>query len=188
MSENSITISNLNDFIFCPASIYFHSLDYDTEVMTYQNSDQLNGTAAHKTVDSGTYSSKKSILQSITIYSEKYNLSGKIDLYDSEKHHLIERKKKVQKIYDGYVFQVYAQYFGLIELGYKVDKISIYSIDDNRKYPIPLPSEDSVMFDKFEKVIDSMNNFKFDNFHQNNINKCNRCIYEPLCSFSALKE
>ena len=26
-------------------SIYFHSLDYDTEKMTYQNSDQLNGTA-----------------------------------------------------------------------------------------------------------------------------------------------
>ena len=61
MSENPIAISNLNDFIFCPVSIYFHSLDYDTEKMTYQNSDQLNGTAVHTTVDSGTYSSKKSI-------------------------------------------------------------------------------------------------------------------------------
>lgn len=61
MSENPIAISNLNDFIFCPVSIYFHSLDYDTEKMTYQNSDQLNDTAVHTTVDSGTYSSKKSI-------------------------------------------------------------------------------------------------------------------------------
>lgn len=64
--------------------------------MTYQNSDQLNGTAVHTTVDSGTYSSKKSMLKSITVYSEKYNLSGKIDLYDSKKFQLIERKKKIQ--------------------------------------------------------------------------------------------
>lgn len=96
MSENPIAITNLNDFIFCPVSIYFHSLDCDTEKMTYQNSDQLNGTAVHTTVDSGTYSSKKSMLQSITVYSEKYNLSGKIDLYDSKKFQLIERKKKNQ--------------------------------------------------------------------------------------------
>ena len=38
------------------------------------------------------------MLQSITVYSEKYNLSGKIDLYDSKKFQLIERKKKVHKI------------------------------------------------------------------------------------------
>lgn len=188
MSENPIAISNLNDFIFCPVSIYFHSLDYDTEKMTYQNSDQLNGTAVHTTVDSGTYSSKKSMLQSITLYSEKYNLSGKIDLYDSKKFQLIERKKKVHKIYDGYVFQVYAQYFGLLELGYRVDKITIHSIDDNKTYPIPLPSEDNIMFSKFENLIDSISDFQFDDFKQSNINKCNRCIYEPLCSFSALKE
>ena len=36
------------------------------------------------------------MLQSITVYSEKYNLSGKIDLYDSKKFQLIERKKKNQ--------------------------------------------------------------------------------------------
>ena len=27
MSEQPLSISNLNDFIFCPVSIYFHSLD-----------------------------------------------------------------------------------------------------------------------------------------------------------------
>lgn len=56
MSENPISISNLNDFIFCPASIYFHLLDYDTDKLTYQDSYQLNGTAAHKAVDSCAYS------------------------------------------------------------------------------------------------------------------------------------
>ena len=31
MSENPILISNLNDFIFCPVSIYFHSLEKDAD-------------------------------------------------------------------------------------------------------------------------------------------------------------
>lgn len=52
MSETPIAISNLNDYAFCPVSIYFHLLDYDTDTLTYQDSYQINGTAAHKAVDS----------------------------------------------------------------------------------------------------------------------------------------
>ena len=33
MSELPLSISNLNDFIFCPVSIYFHGLDSDTDKM-----------------------------------------------------------------------------------------------------------------------------------------------------------
>lgn len=51
MSENAITISNLNDFIFCPASIYFHNLDADAEKLAIQDSAQLNGSAAHRSID-----------------------------------------------------------------------------------------------------------------------------------------
>ena len=43
MSEAAVSITTLNDFIFGPASIYFHSLDEETENMTYQCADQLNG-------------------------------------------------------------------------------------------------------------------------------------------------
>ena len=188
MSETPITISNLNDFIFCPASIYFHSLDYETERLTYQDSYQINGTAAHKSVDSGTYSDNKNILQSISVYSEKYNLIGKIDMFDNDKHVLTERKKKVKTIYDGYIFQVYAQYFGLTEFGYKVKKIKIYSMDDNKVYPIELPVENSKMLCKFESLIHAINTFTFNQFVQKNTEKCKKCIYETLCSFSGLKE
>lgn len=48
MSENPIAISKLNEFIFCPASIYFHSLEEDENKLLYQDSFQLNGTDAHK--------------------------------------------------------------------------------------------------------------------------------------------
>ncbi|MDD5795530.1 MAG: type V CRISPR-associated protein Cas4 [Oscillospiraceae bacterium] len=188
MSETPITISNLNDYIFCPASIYFHSLDYYTDTLTYQDSYQINGTAAHNAVDSSTYSDNKNILQSISVYSERYNLFGKIDLFDTDNHILTERKKKVNKIYEGYIFQVYAQYFGLTEMGYRVHKIRIYSMDDNKMYPIALPGENPDMLKKFEVLIKNMNKFELETFTQENIKKCSHCIYESLCSFSRLKE
>ncbi len=53
MSEEPIIISNLNDFIFCPVSIYFHSLDEEENILS-QDSYQLNGTNAHKSSDSAT--------------------------------------------------------------------------------------------------------------------------------------
>ena len=68
--DDLLLISYLNDFIFCPASIYFHQLYGNREKMTYQCSDQINGTAAHAAVDSGRYSTRKIVFQSIFIYSE----------------------------------------------------------------------------------------------------------------------
>lgn len=101
MSENPIAISSLNDFIFCPVSIYFHHLEVNGESLLFQDSYQINGTNAHKTLDSATYSSKKNMLQGVGVYSSKYNLYGKIDLFDTEKGILTERKKKIKVVYDG---------------------------------------------------------------------------------------
>lgn len=70
MSEQPISISNLNDFIFCPVSIYFHSLEEEDNLLG-QDSYQLNGSAAHEKSDSATYSSKKNMLQGMSIYCEK---------------------------------------------------------------------------------------------------------------------
>lgn len=40
--DDIIIISNLNDFIFCPASIYFHKLYGSQDNLTYQSSYQIN--------------------------------------------------------------------------------------------------------------------------------------------------
>ena len=42
--EDLILISNLNDFIFCPVSIYFHKLYGNQDNLTYQSQYQINGT------------------------------------------------------------------------------------------------------------------------------------------------
>lgn len=186
--ENPISISNINDFIFCPVSIYFHMLDDGTEQLSYQDAPQINGSAAHASIDAAQYTTRADILQAVSVYSERYGLIGKIDVFDKKNGVLTERKRAIKTVYDGYVFQVYAQYFGLVEMGYTVKRIRLHSITDNRTYEIALPDNDAVMLDKFEKTLAEMRSFEMDEFHQGNSLKCAHCIYEPLCSFSALKE
>ena len=70
MMENPILISNINDFLFSPASIYFHNIFAEADTTMYQSSAQINGTAAHKTIDDKVYS-KSNVLQSIDVYSEE---------------------------------------------------------------------------------------------------------------------
>lgn len=65
MSEQSLAISQLNDFIFCPVSIFFHSLETEENIMV-QDSFQLNGTNAHQHTDSVAYSTEKSVLQGVS--------------------------------------------------------------------------------------------------------------------------
>ena len=49
--DDLIIISNLNDFIFCPASIYFHKLYGSEDTIMYQSKAQLDGTKAHEKID-----------------------------------------------------------------------------------------------------------------------------------------
>lgn len=52
-----LPLSTLNDFIFCPYSIYLHSVYMDTEDEVYKAMPQTTGTAAHQSVDTKTASS-----------------------------------------------------------------------------------------------------------------------------------
>ena len=45
--EDIILITELNDFIFCPASIYFHHLYGSRDPVLFQSEAQIKGTKAH---------------------------------------------------------------------------------------------------------------------------------------------
>lgn len=179
--EEIIKISNLNDFMFCPASIYYHGMYEGLERSIYQEIDQIRGTASHEKVDKSEYSSKKNILQGIDVYSSTYNIIGKIDVYDEDKQLLIERKHLIKHVYDGYIFQLYAQYFALKDQGYKIKKMRLHSYSTNKNYEVPLPEDNLPMFKKFEELLVQIRSFNLDGFEQKNIDKCKRCIYAPLC-------
>lgn len=182
--EAYMPISYLNDFIFCPRSIYFHQLFGRSEKRLYHTTNQSDGLIAHKTVDNQTYSTSKDVLQGLEVFSEKYGIGGKIDIYDSRKKLLTERKKKIKVVYDGYVFQLYAQFFCLDEMGYKVENIRLYSMDDNTAYSIEKPVDDAEMFKKFESLISKMKSFSLEDEFETNINKCTHCIYNTICDVS----
>jgi CRISPR-associated protein Cas4 len=177
--EPSIQISKINDFIFCPKSIYFHGIYGSFSEKTYHQSPQVRGKIKHEAIDEQKYTTTKKYLQGIEIYSEKYNLTGKIDLYDQENEALIERKNKIKRIYDGYKYQLYAQYFCLLEMGYKIKSLCLYSLSDNKKYDVVLPDEKDIK--EFEKIIEQIKNFNIIKKFQQNSAKCAQCIYRELC-------
>lgn len=122
------------------------------------------------------------------MYSEKYNLTGKIDIYNQKTKELIERKKHVVTVYEGYIFQLYAQYYCMLEMGYEIAALKIHSMDDNKTYTVDLPSEDINMNEKFEKLINDIEDFSLEEYVQTNEKKCKTCIYESLCDRSLIGE
>ena len=178
--EPYIQISKINDFIFCPKSIYFHGLYENFSEKTYHQSPQIKGKIKHESVDYQKYSTEKKYLQGLEIYSEKYNLAGKIDMYDKDANALTERKNKIKTIYDGYKSQLYAQYFCMEEMGYKVEKLFFYSMSDNKKYKVVLPGKEEQL--RFENVLKKMREFNmFNNDFSADPAKCANCIYRELC-------
>ncbi len=179
--ESYLLITYLNDFIFCPLSIYFHQLYGGLSERLYYDDVQMNGRAVHEAVDEKRYSTHKNILQAIDVYSDEYKLCGKIDIFDIDKGLLTERKKSIKTIYDGYVFQLYAQCFCLREMGYNVKQIRLYSSDDNKVYPVELPENNPQMLVKFRETIKEIQNFNPDDFIPQNEKKCAFCIYSNFC-------
>ena len=177
--DDYIQISKLNDFIFCPFSLYFHSVYEEFSQAVCHTSSQTRGKIVHQCFDEANYSTAKKYLQGLEVYSEKYRLCGKIDLFDKESGVLMERKNKISRIYDGYLYQLYAQYFCLSEMGYSVKKLALYSLSDNKKYEVALPNNEAT--EKFENLIFRIRTFELSNFKQPAEAKCANCIYRQLC-------
>jgi CRISPR-associated protein Cas4 len=183
--ESYIPISYLNDFLFCPRSIYFHQLYGRSDTRLYQETAQVEGRAAHSSIEESRYSTRSRVLQGIEIYCEKYNLCGKLDIFYVDEALLCERKREIKEIYDGYIFQVYAQYFALTEMGYTVNRIVLHDFVHNRRHMIALPQENPQMLEKFEKLVAQINSYDLDRTpFVANANKCARCIYRQLCDYN----
>ena len=177
--EDYISISTLNDFIFCPYSIYLHNVYMDVDDDVYYATPQNKGKIAHEGIDKKTYSHRKNDILSLPIYSDELGVMGKIDLYKQDEKLLIERKYQLKQIYRGQLYQLWAQYFCLIEMGDKVEKIAFYEISTNKMYNIDIPTlENKIELKNFICQFKSYNPSVQINV---NINKCMHCIYCNLC-------
>ncbi len=61
--DDYISISTLNDFIFCPYSIYLHNVYVETDEGVYHATPQTRGRIAHETVDEKRTSNRADELQ-----------------------------------------------------------------------------------------------------------------------------
>ena len=93
---------------------------------------------------------------------------------------MIERKNNLKQIFKGQIYQLWGQYFCMVEMGYQVDAIAFYEISTNKMIPIALPDDQSR-----QELTDFLRKFRsFDPLHtpfKINTNKCTHCIYCNLC-------
>lgn len=83
----------------------------------YQAKPQVRGTLSHQATDNKTSTTKADVILSLQVYSERYHLMGKIDVYRKKEKMLIERKYQLKQIYQGQIYQLWGQMFCLQEMG-----------------------------------------------------------------------
>lgn len=151
----------------------------DTDEILYHAKPQTRGKIAHETVDNKTASNRKDDLLSLPVYSGQYKLMGKVDVYRKREKLLIERKYQMKQIFQGQIYQLWAQYFCLLEMGYEVERMAFYETSTNKMIPVALPNSEETSH--FSDFIDRYHRFNpADNIHINP-NKCRHCIYCNLC-------
>ena len=179
MEESFINISTLNDFIFCPYSIYLHNVYENTDESLYHAVPQARGRIAHESVDEKKASTHKDIIEAMTVYSEKYGLVGKIDMFKVKEKLLIERKYQLKQIFQGQLYQLWAQMLCLEEMGYLVERLAFYETSDRRTIPVNKPTVDELI--TFEDFLVSFRKYDPMSPFSQNPNKCRHCIYCNLC-------
>lgn len=175
--HNHIPITWLNDFIFCPYSIYLHNVYMSTDESLYHATPQVQGRAAHTTTDNHTYN--KGAITALSVISNTLGIIGKIDLYKPSERLLVERKYRLNTIYKGQIYQLWCQYYCMLEMGYNVDKMEFYEISRNKHIPIQLPTRND--YCELQDIISQIRNYNPENSINYNINKCRHCIYCNLC-------
>ena len=133
----------------------------------------------HAPSDSKSSSTKAADIYNLPIYSERFGLMGKIDVYHSDRKQLVERKYQLKQIFQGQIYQLWAQMFCMREMGYEVESIAFYEISTNKMIPINMPTKEEEK--QFEEFIKRFHAYKPELSLPINENKCRHCIYCNLC-------
>lgn len=178
--EDYINISTLNDFVFCPYSIYLQGVYMDTDEWQYKATPQAHGKIVHENIDKKTSSNRADVIISLPVYSEEYGLMGKIDLYKRNERRLIERKYQLKQIFQGQIYQLWAQMLCMREMGYAVESLAFYETSRNKMIPVDMPTDNDL--DNFKSFINRFRSFNPSTTPFTiNHNKCMHCVYCNLC-------
>lgn len=151
----------------------------DTDEGLYHATPQTKGRIAHETIDTKKASNRADDLQSLPVLSEEFGLMGKIDIYKGKERKLIERKYQLRNIYQGQIYQLWAQYLCMREMGYNLESLAFYEISTNKMIPVDLPSDNQIV--EFKQFLDTYRNYDPSQPLHVNENKCKHCVYCNLC-------
>lgn len=152
----------------------------DTDKSLYHAMPQTQGRVAHKSVDGKTANNRHDVILCLPVYSEEYGLMGKIDTYRQKEKKLIERKYQLKQIFQGQIYQLWAQMLCMKEMGYEVEELAFYETSTNKTFPISMPTDSDLA--KFRTFINRFRSFNpMTTPFSINPNKCVHCIYCNLC-------
>lgn len=146
----------------------------------YKATPQTRGKIAHESVDKKIASNRSDDILSLPVYSEEYGLMGKIDVYKRKEKKLIERKYQLKQIFQGQIYQLWAQMLCLREMGEEVESLAFYETSTNKMIPVAMPTEDDLQ--RFKGFLQRFRSFNPDSTPFTiNRNKCIHCVYCNLC-------
>jgi len=151
-------------------------MESDSDV--YYAIPQIIGKNAHKTVDEKK-ATQAYLIESLPIISHEMGLTGKIDVYNKNNATLIERKYNLKQIFQGQIYQLWAQFFCMTEMGYTINHLRFYEISTHKTTEIPIPTTADKA--KFTLFLSNFRNYNPRKTFEPNPNKCLRCIYCNLC-------
>lgn len=152
----------------------------ETDDTIYYATPQTRGRVAHETVDKKTASNRADDILSLPVYSEEYGVMGKIDVYKRKERKLIERKYQLKQIFQGQIYQLWAQMLCLREMGYEVVSLAFYEMSTNKMIPVTMPSGDELLH--FKRFIERFRSYNpVSTPFTVNPNKCRHCIYCNIC-------
>ena len=151
----------------------------DTDEGLYHATPQTKGRIAHDSIDAKKASNRADDLQSLAVMSEEFGLMGKIDIYKGKERKLIERKYQLRNIYQGQIYQLWAQYLCMKEMAYDIESLAFYEISTNKMIPIEIPSDRQI--EEFKRFLDTYRNYDPSQPLLVNENKCKHCVYCNLC-------
>lgn len=182
--DNYIEISTLNDFSFCPYSIYLHNVYKGASEDIYYAAPQIQGRYSHCNVDSGRVARNEGDVSGMSVISHRYGLVGKIDVYKASAAQLIERKRNIATVYQGQLYQLWAQMLCMEEMGYVVKSMGFYDVSTRKLTPVNLPNDHDLA--EFELFLNRYRNY--DPYRDRIVTvraKCLHCIYCNLCDKTA---
>lgn len=179
--ETFLQITYLNDFVFCPYSIYLHQVFDNSNEELFTALPQHKGKFAHEEIDEFKTCEQQSakVLKGSYVISNRFGIYGKIDKYYVTEKKLVESKFQIKTIYKGYYYQLWAQYFALTEMGYEVNELAFYSIKECCYFPVNIPGDAEAI--ELRNHISTIARFDFESDIKINPEKCKHCIYASLC-------